>query len=354
MSLFGQGQEKTEPATPKRLLEARQKGNVARSPDLVPASVFLCLILVCYVLKDWFFYYIARVWVHYLTSFTSWELTTASATAILWSAGAFCLQILAPIFLVALLAAIAVNLLQVGFFFSPQALVPKLERISITKGLARLFSVRGAMNFAKALLKVCAIGGLVFWLVRRDLGALLILLNATPAKGLILVTDMVFRIAATAAVAYLGLAVLDYIFQRRTHQKEMMMTRTEVKEEYRQTEGDPLVRGWLRRRQRQAMLNRIQQQVPKATVVITNPVHVAVALAYEEGMSAPRIVAKGAGYLAMCIKKVAEEHGVPVIEDRSVARFLYQKVEVGEEIPVVLYQAVAEIIALVYRLRKNP
>ncbi|RJX20245.1 MAG: flagellar biosynthesis protein FlhB [Ammonifex sp.] len=353
MSPFGQGQEKTEPATPKRLQEARRKGSVARSPDLVPSAVFLCLILLCYLLKDWFFYAVARSWVHYLTSFTCWELTPASATAILWSAGGFCLQLLAPVFLVALVAAIAVNLIQVGFLFAPQALVPKLERVSIINGLGRLFSTKGAVEFAKSFLKVCAIGGLVFWMVRRDLGNLLLLLNAEPGKGLILVTDLVFRIAATAAAAYLGLAVLDYMYQRRMYQKEMMMTKTEVKEEFRQAEGDPLVRGWLRRRQRQAILNRIQHQVPKATVVITNPTHVAVALAYEEGMNAPQIMAKGAGYLAMCIKKVAKEHGVPIMENPAVARFLYQKVEVGNEIPVALYQAVAEIIALVYRLRKK-
>lgn len=353
MPIFGHGQEKTEPATPRRLQQARQKGSVARSPDLVAATVFLCLVMLCYVLKNWFFYSVAHFWVGYLAGLASWELTPANATALLWSAGGFCLQVLAPVFFVAFIAAIAVNLAQVGFVFAPQVLVPKLERISIANGLSRLLSARGLVEFAKALLKVCAIGSLIVWLVRRELARLLLLLDASPSKGLILVTDLIFRIAGTAAVAYLGLALLDYLYQRRFWQREMMMTKAEVKEEFRQTEGDPLVKGWLRRRQRQAILNRIQQQVPKATVVVTNPTHVAVALAYEEGMNAPQVVAKGAGYLAARIREIAAKHRVPVVENPEVARFIYYKVEVGEEIPAVLYHAVAEIIALVYRLRKQ-
>ena len=353
MALFGPGQEKTEPATPKRLQEARRRGQVARSPELAAAVVLLCLVFLCYLLKDWFFYSITRFWTGYLENFTKWELTPANVTALLWSIGVFCLQLLAPVFLLAFLASVAVNLIQVGFIFAPQALVPRLGRLSITAGLARLFSTRAAVEFLKAVLKVCAIGGLMVWMVRRDFEQLLLLLNATPAKGLSIVADFTFRLTATAGVAYLALAILDYLFQRHSYQKEMMMTKLEVKEEYRQTEGDPLLKGWLRRKLRQVMLNRIRQEVPKATVVVTNPTHVAVALKYEEGMNAPRVVAKGAGYLAARIKEIAAGHGVPVVENPAVARFLYQKVEVGEEIPPALYQAVAEIIALVYRLKKR-
>ncbi|MEW6191825.1 MAG: flagellar biosynthesis protein FlhB [Bacillota bacterium] len=353
MAFFGPGQEKTEPATPRRLQEARRRGQVARSPELAAAVVLLCLLVLCYLLKDWFFYSIIQFWRAYLENLAQWELTPANVTALFWSLGLFGLRLLAPVFLVAFIAAVAVNLIQVGFIFAPQALVPRLERLSITAGLARLFSTRAAVEFLKAVFKVCAIGGLMVWMVRRDFERLLLLLNAAPVKGLSVVADFTFRLAATAGVAYLGLAVLDYLFQRRSYQKELMMTKVEVKEEYRQTEGDPLLKGWLRRKLRQVMLNRIRQEVPKATVVVTNPTHVAVALKYEEGMNAPRVVAKGAEYLAMRIREIAAEHNVPVVENPAVARFLYQKVEVGEEIPPALYQAVAEIIALVYRLKRR-
>ncbi|MEW6447619.1 MAG: flagellar biosynthesis protein FlhB [Bacillota bacterium] len=353
MAFFGQGQEKTEPATPRRLQEARRKGNVARSPELAGASVMLCLIVLCYMLKDWFFFSMARFSAGCLASFAAWEITPADVTALLMSAGLFCLQLLAPVFFVGLLVTLAVNFVQVGFVFTPYPLVPRLDRLSVTAGLARLFSTRALFDFFKAFVKVCVIGGLIVWLVWKNLDSLLVLLNAAPAKGLRMVGDFVFRVAATAAFAYLGLAVIDYIFQRRSHQKQLMMTKTEVKEEFRQTEGDPFVKGWLRRKMRQAMLNRIRQEVPKATVVITNPIHLAVALKYETGMNAPRVVAKGAEYLAARIREIAARHGVPTVENPEVARFLYYKVDLGEEIPPVLYQAVAEIIAMVYRLKKQ-
>lgn len=353
MGFFGHGQEKTEPATPKRLQEARRRGQVARSPELSGAVVVLALVCLCYLMRDWFFYTVARFWVGYLANFGRWEVSPANATALLWSVGVFCLQLLAPVFLVALVLAVVVNLAQVGFVFSPQALVPRLERLSISAGLARLFSTRAAFEFLKALLKICAIGGLVAWLVRRDFETLLLLLCASPAKGFGVVVDFTFRLALVAGAAYVVLALLDYLYQRRSYQKEMMMTKAEVKEEYRQTEGDPLIKGWVRRKLRQVLLNRIRQEVPKATVVVTNPTHIAVALKYETGMNAPRVVAKGAGYLAARIRKLAAENGVPVVENPPVARFLYYKVEVGEEIPAALYQAVAEIIALVYRLKKR-
>lgn len=353
MPFFGQGQEKTEPATPRRLQEARRKGNVARSPELAGASVMLCLIVLCYLLKDWFFFSMARFSAGFLTNFTVWEVTPANVTALLISAGVFCLQLVAPIFCVALLVTLTVNFLQVGFIFSPYPLIPRFDRLSITAGLARMFSMRALFEFFKAFVKVCVIGGLLVWLVWKNIDVLLILQNAAPAKGLRVVGDFVFKLAGTAALAYLGLAVIDYIFQRRTHQKELMMTKTEVKEEFRQTEGDPFLKGWLRRKMRQMMLNRIRQEVPKATVVVTNPTHLAVALKYESGMDAPKVVAKGAGYLAARIREIAAEHGVAMVENPEVARFLYYKVDVGEAIPPVVYQAVAEIIALVYRLKKQ-
>ncbi|MEW6572626.1 MAG: flagellar biosynthesis protein FlhB [Bacillota bacterium] len=353
MPFFGQGQEKTEPATPRRLQEAQRRGNVARSPELAGASVMLCLIVLCYLLKDWFFFSIARFSAGYLENFTTWEITPDNVTALLTSAGVFFLQLLAPVFCITLLVALAVNFIQVGFIFTPYPLIPRLDRLSITAGLARLFSTRALFEFFKAFVKVCVIGGLLVWLVWKNLDSLLVLLNAAPAKGLRVVGDFVFKLAGTTAFAYLGLAVIDYIFQRRSHQKELMMTKTEVKEEFRQTEGDPFVKGWLRRKMRQVMLNRIRQEVPKATVVVTNPIHIAVALKYEAGMNAPTVVAKGAEYLAARIREIATENGVPVVENPEVARFLYYKVDVGQEIPPVLYQAVAEIIALVYKLKKK-
>lgn len=348
------GQQKTEQPTPRRLQEARKKGQVAKSQDLTGAISLLVVLLILVVNRDWFILSLERIFTTYLHSFAAYEVTAQTVPYFVLQSLLMLFQILAPISLVVLLVVILVNLAQVGFLFAPTVLVPKMERLSVTGGFKRIFSTRGLVEFLKAFVKIFVVGALCFWIIHSRIPELLILSMTTPGRGLYIVSDLMLVVLAAAAGVYLFLALLDLVYQRHAHHKQMMMTKQEVKDEYRQTEGDPHLKAWLRRRQREISLNRIREEVPRATVVVTNPTHVAVALQYVEGeMEAPKVTAKGAEYLAKVIRDLAAEHNVPIVENREVARFLYQRVEVGQSVPVGLYQAIAEIVAMVYRVRKQ-
>ncbi|MGO0121710.1 EscU/YscU/HrcU family type III secretion system export apparatus switch protein [Desulfothermobacter acidiphilus] len=352
MGLLGSGQDKTEPATPRRLQEARRKGQVARSAELTGALLCLAAVLLCYWLKERALLTLAQNLHHSFASLNE-DLTIAAATAALAFWGRVLLEMLAPFFLLALVLAVGVNLAQVGFVFSPSLVMFQLDRINVLRGLGRIFSSSGLVELGKAFFKLLLVGGVAGMVVWQELPRFFLLLEMPPLAGFSLMSGALLRLGLTVAMAYAVLGVLDFFYQRNRYRKELMMTKTEVKEEFRQTEGDPLMKGWIRRRLRQLSLNRIREVVPRATVVITNPVHLAVALKYEPPMNAPQLVAKGAGVLAQRIKELARASGVPVVENPPVAQFLYRRVEVGQEIPPALYQAVAEIIALVYRLRRR-
>lgn len=351
---WGDQQQKTEPATPRRIQEARRKGQVARSHELTGALLLLVLVFLFYLLRDHFVVALERMYVELVRASGTFEVNDRSVGRLAVALAVFALQITGPVLAVALAVVLLVNLAQVGFIFAPSVLQPRLERISIVKGLERIFSVRGLVELVKALFKIGVIGGLLAWMINARLPELAVLVQSTPGAGFYLVGNVALRVLAVAGAAYLVLAAADYLYQRRTYQQQLMMTRTELKEELRHTEGDPLVKSWLRKKQRQVSLNRIRQEVPRATVVVTNPAHIAVALRYEqEKMRAPVVTAKGANYLAQRIRELAAAHDVPVVENPPVARALYRSVEVGQEIPVALYQAVAEILALVYRLKRR-
>ncbi|MEW5762010.1 MAG: flagellar biosynthesis protein FlhB [Bacillota bacterium] len=351
---WGDQQQKTEPATPRRIQEARRKGQVARSHELNGAMLLLAVVLLFFLLREHFVLAMEQMVAELVRAAGTFQVDARSVGRLAVAGAVFTLRVLGPVFGLALAVAVLVNLAQVGFLFAPSVLQPKLERISVVKGLERIFSVRGLVELLKALFKVVVIGGLLAWLIHVRLPELLVLVEATPGAGLYVVGNAVLAVLLAAGAVYLGLAGADYLYQRHTYRQQLMMTRTELKEELRHTEGDPLVKSWLRRKQRQISLNRIRQEVPRATVVVTNPAHVAVALRYEEGKTnAPVVTAKGANYLAQRIRELAEQHNVPVVENPPVARALYRSVEVGREIPVALYQAVAEILALVYRLKRS-
>ena len=346
------GQQKTEQPTPRRLQEARRKGQVAKSRDLTGAVSLAAVLVLFLVGLEWFVLNLQRVFTVYLHGFASDSVTPENIGYFALQSLALMFWVTAPVLVTALLVTLLVNFAQVGFLFAPSVLVPKLERLNPIQGFKRIFSTRGLFEFAKAAFKILFIGTLCGWLLHARIEDLMILSATSPGQGLYVVHNVLVTVAGAAAAAYLLIAVLDLIYQRHAHHKGLMMTRSEVKDEHRQTEGDPHLKSWLRKRQREIAMNRIKDEVPRATVVVTNPIHVAVALRYREGeMNAPVVTAKGAGYLAARIKELAARHGVPVVENRELARYLYRRAEIGAEIPVQVYQAVAEILAMVYRLK---
>jgi len=247
---------------------------------------------------------------------------------------------------------LASSIVQVGFLFSTEVLKPRASVLNPISGLQKMFSVRSLVELVKSVLKFIIIGGVTYYLIKVNLGSLMMVFNLSAEGIYSAIVGFILKVAWWAALAYLVLSVLDYMYQRYDYKKNLMMSKQEVKEEYRQTEGDPLIKSKQREIRRSMSLNRIIAEVPQATVVVTNPTHLSVALKYQQGeMSAPVVVAKGANWLAVRIKEIARENRVPVVEDKEVAQFLYQAVEIGQEIPVEIYQAVAQILAMVHRLK---
>ncbi|SMB94063.1 flagellar biosynthetic protein FlhB [Thermanaeromonas toyohensis ToBE] len=348
LQLFAE--EKTEEATPHRLQEVRRKGQAARSNDLSASLVLLALVLFIYWRRESFWVVTWRILSTFL-SFPRQELDADGLIALFYLALFETGKLLLLLFGVAAVVGLAANWAQVGFIFSTENLMPRLENLNPIKGFQRLFSRRSLVELGKSLAKVLIIGVVVWQVVRAKFQKLFL----APEMGLVQVAQemarIIFEVALGAMAVYLVLGALDFVFQRREFLRALRMTREEVKEELKQTEGDPLVRSRLREKQRKLARHRMMHAVPQATVVITNPVHLAVALRYREEEGAPRVVAKGAGSIALRIIQVAREHRVPVIQNPPVAQALYRKAEIGEEIPVELYQAVAEILAYIYRIQ---
>ena len=347
--------EKTETPTPRRRQESRERGDVARSQDLTAAIMLLGAVLLLYVFA-----------IHVMSSMKGLmllmlggagqgqmladpELTHALARA-LTAAG----RTLAPLALGILLLGIIGNLLQVGFILSARPIQPRLSKLSPLQGLQRIFSMRGLMRLVMSLAKVAVVAAVALLTIWFDLPAVLTLIQLGAGALFAGAAGLVFDLAIRIAIVLLILALLDYMFQRWQHEKDMRMSKQEVREEHKRMEGDPLTKQRRTKIARQLTLQRISMAVPKADVVVTNPTHFAVAMRYDgDTMVAPKVVAKGADFLALRIRQLALAYGVPLVERPELARALYRNVEIGQEIPPEYYAAVAEILAYVYRLSER-
>lgn len=344
--------EPTEPATPRRLEQARQRGQVYKSTEVIAAATLLA----SYLALEWagpgawatLSRFAAETWGSLLRPDLTLEAVMALARQII----AVTVLVAAPVAGAVLVAGLLANYLQVGVLFSLDPVTPDFSRIDPLQGLRRLFSRRSLAELLKAVAKVVVIGYIAYRTVTAQLGDLPALVDLAPAALLNRVADLAATVIFRVLLAMLALAILDYLYQRHEFLQQMRMTRQEVKEEFKETEGSPEMRAAIRKRQRELSRRRMMAEVPKADVVVTNPIHFAVALRYDQGqMDAPQVVAKGAGYVALKIRQVAEAHGVPVVENPPLARSLYSGVELGEKIPAELFQAVAEVLAFVYRLK---
>ncbi len=262
------------------------------------------------------------------------------------------LLVVAPMVLAVALAGVAMNVVQVGPMFSTEVLKPKLGKLNPITGLRRLWSPRVFMELAKSFTKLAVTGFVAYQVIMERYWMLAGLQTASPEGALAFLGGTILEIGQKCGVALLVMAAADYVYQRRSHESSLKMTKEEVKEEARQAEGNPQVKGKIRGLMRQYARSRMMQAVPHADVVVTNPTHYAVALEYKsQKMQAPVVVAKGQMLVAEQIKRVAKEHGVPVVENPPLARALYGSVEIGDAIPPAMYQAVAEVLAFIYRLR---
>jgi len=354
LQLFADGEDKTEEPTLHRQREARRRGQVMKSMEVNAAVNMLGMVLLFTVFRRYFLNGFTSTLYHCLRELPGIEVDMLSLDYLTRFTMERYLSLAAPFLLAALFLGMVSNVLQIGFLVSSEAIKPQLNRINPLEGFKRIFSMRALFELIKSLLKISIVGTVSYLYLRSQLPVLLLLLGQESGVFTLLLKKVLQGLALRVAAVFLFLALLDFLYQRYEFQKSLRMTRREVKEEYKHLEGDPHVRARLKERQRAITRQRSLARVPEATVVITNPTELAIALRYREKVDqAPVVVAKGAAKLAQRIRELAGENNIPVIQDPPVARLLFYQVEVGEEISEDLYQAVAEILALVYRLQEK-
>jgi flagellar biosynthetic protein FlhB len=342
-------EDRTEPPTPRRRSEARAKGQVARSHDLTAATVLVASFAALAVLGPGLWHILLAIVVRGLSPESPTHLDDVSAFvgAIGMSLG----RHVGPLLVILFLAGLAVLYAQVGWLFTWQPITPSLAKINPLKGLARLFSIRATMAALISFAKVILVGVVAYFTVVHAAAAIVNAFALGFHDVVRLGASLMFELGMKLSVALLFLALLDYAWQRFRHERDLRMTKEEVKDELRSMEGDPHIKRRRRQLQLQLHMQRLRKDVPKADVVVTNPTHIAVAIAYKaDAMAAPKVVAKGADYLAIRIRQIAVEFGIPIVERKPLARALYESVEVGQYIPERFYRAVAEILAYIYEL----
>ncbi len=343
------GQERTEEATSRRREKAAEEGQFVLSRELSSFVMVIGGLAVLYFSGVWMAAGMARLIKGAFTPFGG-ELTVKAASGLFGKILFEFILIASPALSIPLLCALSYAL-QNGFSFSGKGIEADFSRINPIEGARRLFSLHSAIDLVKSLLKLLALGYVVFVNVRKEWEHLPLLVDMDAYATLEYTARLAFTIMLKSSWVLAVVAAIDYFYQWRSFEKGLMMTREEIREETKETEGDPMIRARIRSIQRAMARRRMMQDVKKADFVVTNPTHLAVALSYDRKKAgAPRVVAKGAGMLAEKIKETARRHGVPVLENKPIARALYKAVEIGGEIPAALYRAVAEILAYVYRL----
>lgn len=346
--------EKTEPATDKRRQDAIDRGNVPKSQDLSSVAILLVgFLMLRYYGPD--LYGRCGDYMRYTLSHAIFSGLTMPDTLVLFNQFIlFILRIMAPFLFAILLSAIISNIIQTGFLFRLSPLTPDIDRLNPISGIQNIFSWKLVAELVKSILKILIVAYIPFATIRDQFPFLIKMIQVEPMPAIILILKLIFSMAIKIILVLLALAIADWAFQKWRHEENIKMSKDEIKEEYKQREGDPRVKQKIREKQRQASSRRMMEEVPKATVVVTNPTHIACALKYVQGEdTAPRVVAMGAGLIARKIKEIAKENNIPIIENKPLARQMYNMLEIGDEIPQDLYAAVVEILAQVYRMKNQ-
>ena len=356
----GPGGEKTEDATPKKLTDARKDGQVAKSKELGNGVALLALFL---TLKYFIgtvgtqfietFYYVYSRIPEMITMVNGGISVKLFASLIMQLMGKILLMLL-PFFIVAVVVAFVTDLVQVKWKPTTKPLQPKFNKLDPIKGFKRFFSKEKLMELLKSLIKIFMTTYLAYSTIKDQFNALYLLYDMTLLGSIQAIGDIVINLGIKVSFFYLILGLADYLYQKYKFKEDMKMTKQEVKDEMKNSEGDPQIKGKQRRRMQEASRRRMMSALPQADVVITNPTHFAVALKYDTDICpAPYVIAKGEDYLALKIKETAKEHGIPIEENKPLARMLYHNVDIGTAIPPELYQVVAEILAAIYKSKNK-
>lgn len=350
-----QSGEKTEPATPRKKEKARKEGQVLKSQELSTAALLLTGFAGLWAFGGYMFSGLTAMMAFGLGHIGRHDIELEAQTFGSYIGMGFGQVLITalPMLLIVMATGVLINLAQVGWHPTGKPLRPKLSKVSPIKGFKRIFSLRALIELFKSVLKLVIISIVIYMIIMGEADTLPLLYTMGIAQVVSYIGGLVINIGLMVGALYLFIAALDFTYQWWKHTKELRMTKQEVKEEYKQTEGNPVIKGAIRRKMREISMRRMMQQVPGADVIITNPTHYAVALKYNKELGeAPVVVAKGVDYVARRIKENAALHGVEVVENKPLARTLYDTVDIGREIPPELYQAVAEIFAHLVSINK--
>ncbi len=343
---------RSEKATPRKRLEAREKGQVARSVEVNSALILLAALTAFRFAGPYILGSVNQMAVFAFQNMnTTFGMENVSTMTVFYMWQVF--KIVAPVLGTVLLVGLLINYLQVGVLFTLKPLVPKFNNINPISGFQKIFSRRSAVEFLKSLLKLFLIGWIAYIGVKGALPQLVPTMDMPGVGPLIFVGKLTLKIIYWILFALVALAILDYLYQRWEFEESLKMTKQEIRDEHKQTEGDPMVKARIRQIQRELARRRMFEAIPRADVVITNPTHVAVALEYKQGMKAPVVLAKGERVIAERIKEMAKRHNIPIVENPPLARSLLKQCPVGMPISPDLFEAVAEVLAFVYRMNKK-
>jgi len=352
----GGGADKTEKATPKKKNDARKKGQVFQSREVTSALMLILMIVTVKAFGSVIYgeitQYFKKTFTEYLKISDTFDINIISK---LFIDGLIVLaKTTLPLLLIAALSALIIGYAQVGVLFTLETLKVQGSRINPLSGFKRIFSARSIVELVKSIIKLVIVGWVAYSYLQTKQNDVVALMGADLMDVLIFIGDATFTVALRISFAMVILGFLDYLYQKFDYEKSLRMTKQEIKDEYKQTEGNPEIKSRIKQKQRQMSMRRMMQDIPKADVVITNPTHFAVALKYDlEKASAPYVIAKGQDYIALRIKQAAADNKIQIVENKPLARTLYSTVDIGEAIPPELYQAVAEILAFVFNLKNG-
>lgn len=345
--------EKTEQATDARREEFRKRGNVAHTKELGSAMVLLASAGGIYALGRFFFQHLFEVFQYSLGQDMVQMVREGNfMEALSFSAGKAGI-LMAPVLGIAGVLGVASSIMQVGFLQVEDAVSPNFEKLSPVEGFKRIFSLRAVVEALKSILKMGAVGIVLYFLLRGEVQKVPYMITFSIEQIIVYLGTVVVKLLGGVGAVMLVIAGADYFYQRWDLEKKMMMTKQEVKEEHKQREGDPMIKSRIRRIQREMASKRMMADVPTADVVITNPTHIAVVLKYSDNLPAPQIVAMGADVVAEKIKEIARENNIPIVENKPLARTIFKTLKIGQVIPRELFVAVAEVLSYVYRLRRK-
>ncbi|MEE1132484.1 MAG: flagellar biosynthesis protein FlhB [Caryophanon sp.] len=347
--------EKTEKATPKKRQDSRKKGQVLKSQDVTAAILLLVMFIGLFFIAPMMQGRVLNIIREAMETYVLTEDLSIESTMKLYTT--FLVEmaiIVVPIMAIGVFAGIAANLVQFGFLFTVHPLKLDLKKMDPIKGIKKIFSVRALVDLVKSLLKIALIGTatvVVIWIYLEDV---LKLAFMDPQDTMSMIAMLTGIMGIVSALVLLFISVIDYFYQRYDYEKNLKMSKQDIKDEHKNVEGDPQVKGKIKQKQREMAMRRMMQEVPNADVVITNPTHYAIALKYDgDTMEAPRVVAKGTDFVAQKIKLIAKQHDVVMVENRPLARAMYDQVEIGDAVPEEFFKTVAEILAYVYRIKRK-